>query len=248
MHVVGQILTISAIVPLAGAATANRSTSLAHATVWAIMAWAGWVLAFAAALPATGYLALVLTSCAGVAVLGARKPGVTAWNFVVAGLLIVLLLPIEQSAAVGTDLHPGTIHNVFLASLLAVTVICYLPTRLVIGAAVFGIGCGCVMRNVIAGEGIADATSVGIGSAPWLAWGGFLIRGPRSSADRTWLAFRDRFGLIWALRLREQFARAAENVGLASRIRWNGVRPPDPSAADILAALTKRFLEAPPTV
>jgi hypothetical protein len=38
------------------------------------------------------YLALCLTGCVGVAVLGARRPGVGAWDFVLLGLLAVLLL------------------------------------------------------------------------------------------------------------------------------------------------------------
>jgi len=38
--------------------------------------------------------------CAGVAVLGARRPGMTAWNFVVAGLLAVLLLPVARDWAI----------------------------------------------------------------------------------------------------------------------------------------------------
>src|SRR5262249_5208603 len=82
---------------------ANRQTSLSHAVAWGIAAWLAWVGVFLAddlgngAPTHTGrYVALCFTSAAGVAVLGARRPGVGAWNFVVAGLLAVLLLPIAE--------------------------------------------------------------------------------------------------------------------------------------------------------
>ena len=54
--------------------------------MWAGGAWAAWVATTWAPGPLATYLALCLSACAGVAVLGARRPGVTAWNFVVAGL------------------------------------------------------------------------------------------------------------------------------------------------------------------
>ena len=64
---------------------ANRRTTLRHALCWTVAAWAAWaatVAADAAAVPANPdslrYVALSLTGCAGVAVLGARRPGVGA--------------------------------------------------------------------------------------------------------------------------------------------------------------------------
>jgi len=69
-------------------------------------------------------------------------------------------------------------------------------------------------------------------------------------ADRLWRDFRDGFGLIWGLRLREQFNRAAANAGLAVELTWTGIRPAGESekaqaagreASLILRALLKRF-------
>src|SRR5437868_1505128 len=88
------ILHLSGAAPLWAAARANRGTSLAYAVGWAWLAWMAWGLALFAGGPAAGHLALGLTGCAGVAVLGARRPGAGAWNFVVVGLLAVVLLPL----------------------------------------------------------------------------------------------------------------------------------------------------------
>ncbi|MCS7047081.1 MAG: hypothetical protein NZO58_12055, partial [Gemmataceae bacterium] len=85
-------------------------------------------------------------------------------------------------------------------------------------------------------------------SAPWLAW----FRGDSSStgdaADRTWLSLRDRWGLVWAQRVREQFNRAAVHAQWPVRLRWRGLlweQPPTPSLLvavdETLRALSSRF-------
>jgi hypothetical protein len=65
------------------------------------------------------------------------------------------------------------------------------------------------------------------------------------------LGFRDRFGLVWAQRAREQFNRAAFHAGWSIVLRWGGLRlrtgamPPDSSKQEeiiaTLRALLKRF-------
>src|SRR5438105_4854426 len=86
--------------PLAVAGRASRRSTLRQAVSWAASAWALWLLVLVAAAlghqagDAGRYLALCVTGCASVAVLGARRPGVGAWNFVVCGLLLVLVLPV----------------------------------------------------------------------------------------------------------------------------------------------------------
>src|SRR5437764_12294899 len=95
-------IVLTAVFPLVGAWRANRHTTLLQAVFWAGGAWAAWLLTLVAlargdeeAIPGR-HLALALTGCAGVAVLGARRPGVRAWNFVVCGLLVIQLMPIVQ--------------------------------------------------------------------------------------------------------------------------------------------------------
>ncbi len=92
------LLLLTGFYPLWRAWRANRRTTLRHAIGWSAAAWTAWVGA-AGLGPDTElarYLALALTGCAGVAVLGARRPIVAAWNFVVASLLVVLLWPVVE--------------------------------------------------------------------------------------------------------------------------------------------------------
>jgi hypothetical protein len=254
MSLTGWLLFAAAAAPLAAAARANRSTSLFHAVAWAGLAWAAWGAAFGSAVPGWRAVALALTGCAGVAVLGARRPGAAAWNFVVLGLLVVLLLPLAEAAALGSPVQPGTFRTAFLTVLLGVTVVNYLPTRLAAGAVLLGVGCG---WELYPWSGAAVAV-VGVSIpawciwlAPWAAWAGVCVRRGRGTAfDRLWGGFRDRFGLVWGQRLREQFNRAAANAGLGVELGWWQLRPtraamPDTGPGspdyDTLAALMKRF-------
>src|SRR5881392_2851339 len=128
MALFGWLVYASAAVPLAAALRANRSTALFHAVVWAWLAWAGWGLALGWDAKPWGYLALGLTGCAGVAVLGARRPGAAAWNFVVVGLLAVLLLPLAEGALTGIPVQLGAVRTAFLIVLLGTVIVNYAPT------------------------------------------------------------------------------------------------------------------------
>src|SRR5438067_382013 len=132
--------------PLCRALRASRQTTLRQAVLWGACAWAAWLAVPAAAAlgrVAEGefgrHLALCLTGCAGVAVLGARRPGVGAWNWVVCGLLAVLLLPAAEG--LGRP-RPEPAHLIFLGATLAVGLVNYLPTRLGPAALLLAAGCG----------------------------------------------------------------------------------------------------------
>src|SRR5262249_48225547 len=98
MYFPAGLLVLRTLYPLNRAWGASRGTSLTHALAWASGAWLAWLyLAIGPAIwgervrvvePAR-YVALCLTACAGVAVLGARRPALWAWNFVVLGLLVI---------------------------------------------------------------------------------------------------------------------------------------------------------------
>jgi hypothetical protein len=250
MPLVGRIVLIAAIVPLAAAVRANRATSLIHATVWTVAAWAAWVSAAVNARETYGYVALALTGCAGIAVFGARWPGAAAWNFVVAGLLVVVLFPLGEAFAHGAPAHLSNVRAGFLIALLGATVINYLPTRMPIAAVLLGVGCGWELARLLNGWPAGDSSALLIGAAPWVGWleqrfNPWLSRsgqGP-SRCDQLWLSFRDRYGLIWSERLREQFNRAAANARLASELRWRGMRNADAAEYELLMALTRRFFD-----
>src|SRR5437870_9454576 len=108
------ILIASGLIPLGRAIWANRRTTLIHALIWGVAAWAAWLWTATSASRNVGFLAINLTVCAGVAVLGARRPGVGPWNVVVAGLLAVLSIPLAQDYLTGNSWLNGALWPVFI--------------------------------------------------------------------------------------------------------------------------------------
>jgi hypothetical protein len=257
------LILLTGAFPLALAWRASRRSTLRHALAWAWAAWLAWVTALSLSdlrpgnhAGAARYIALCLTGCAGVAVLGARRPGVTAWNFVILAQLAVLLLPLAEGWG---DLHLEPLPLVFLSATLAVGFLNYLPTRLAAAIVSSAIGCGveiALLRSagddVSALERAALFSRCLLAASPWFAW--LQVRTtalPLSVFDHLWLGFRDRYGLVWAQRVREQFNRAATHAGWPVVLRWRGLRLVDPTAqvdermrddmVTALRALLKRF-------
>jgi hypothetical protein len=219
--------------PLWTAWQGNRRTSLFQAMTWTAAAWVAWGAMMIVVLEAGGvpdertasYLALCLTVCAAVAVLGARRPGVGAWNFVLLGLLAVMLLPIAESLVTGRVGY-DTPRLIFLTATLAVGVLNYLPTQLAPAALLCGLAGG-VEVLALADLAEPDATFSWwlLALAPWVALACWRLRGrPASEFDLVWLDFRDRFGFFWAQRTREQFNRSAAHAGWPVILRWHGLR------------------------
>jgi hypothetical protein len=266
MQSVCLLIWLTSVFPLWIAVQANRQTSLFQAVWWAVAGWAGWGLALANAASwpahaatASCYLALSLTGCAAIAVLGARRPGVNAWNFVVVALLAVNLLPVAESFLTGGALRLPLLRLVCLAGTLAIGVLNYLPTRFAPAALALLLGCALELATLLIATGTGQQHRLGleagwlaIAFTPWIAYassrGGHAVC---SEFDRIWLGFRNRFGLVWSQRLREQFNRSAAHSGWPVVLRWQGLRllpgspPPEgETQAQILAtlrALLKRF-------
>lgn len=212
----------------------NRSTSLVYATGWAATAWItwGWVL-LDRDIEQTGlepfrYLALCVTAAAGVAVLGARRPQLVAWNFVVFGLLGVMVLPLVVSLLIGTHRVDG-MGIFFLSATLAVGLLNYLPTRAAPAVLLAALAVVGEMTSLFAPDSLPDPNLVSlfnllILAVPWGVWACWRKeRLNRSEFDRVWLDFRDRLGLFWAQRVREQFNRAAANAGWPVHLMWRGL-------------------------
>ena len=260
------LIWLTAIYPLGRAYQANRQTSLLHSIHWAIAAWAAWGFAIASAanwplLSATAscHLALSMTGCAAVAVLGARRPGGAAWNFVVVALLAVDVLPVAESQLTGGILQLNNYRLACLVGPLAVGVLNYLPTSLAPAALALLLGCALQLASLV-GSDHADQTHrltleagwIALALTPWIAFTSLrATKPPASEFDRIWIDFRNRFGFVWAQRLREQFNRSAANARWPVVLRWQGIRllpgssPPEPSAQTamlgVLHALLKRF-------
>jgi hypothetical protein len=216
--------------PIGAAWAELRGSTLRHAVGWAAAAWLAWCLTPLAPEGLLPYLALCLTACAGVAVLGARRPGVGAWHFVVAGLLVVLLRPLLEGVG---ELRLNAGHVATLAVALAVGLGNYLPTRQGPAALVMGGVCAAHLM----GHPPHPAWPL---AAAWLAW--LLSRRRGRGLSEEWRAFRDRYGFAWAARQREQFNAAAANAGLAARIGWSAEGDDaDGRAVALLRSTLKRF-------
>src|SRR5262249_4097668 len=167
------LVLVSDGVPFWRAWRANQRTSLLHAVHWAMLAWAAWTAALLIPLlwPASPavlprYLAVSLTGCAVVAVLGARRPGVGAWNFVGGGLLAVLLLPLAEVLG---RLRSDWPAQVLLVCTVLVGLLNYLPTRLAPAALLITAGWAVEFLNLSTAEGEPSA----FGQS--LAWGRLLL-------------------------------------------------------------------------
>lgn len=243
-------------VPLIRAWYACRGSSLEHAVYWAVAAWTGWGLFLFAGQPESvgwepyRYVALTLTACPIVAVLGARFPYAAAWNFVVLGLLGVMLLPLVEVTLLGTRTLDG-LRLTFLGVTLGMGMLNYLPTRLFFFAIWTGAALGFEFIVLMADSldpsfPTSTARHVGIWLSPWIGW--LVVLRPRggiNGVDQLWLDFRDRYGLVWGQRVREQFNAAVRNAGHDATLTWFGLQTKETDLGpllNLLRAVLKRFM------
>ncbi len=252
--------------PFWRAVRAQRRTTLIPSILWAFAALIAWIVAVAMQVPWPNihspldqYLALGLTGCASIAVLGARRPGVGAWNFVVLGLFVVMWFLWFENRLAEDDLILYRIRTVFLASTVAIGVLNYLPTRLAPAAMLLGLGCAWeILRmskfelQAVAFAQVHYVSRLAVALVPWSAYFRICWQPlPASEFDQVWLRFRDSYGLLWSQRLREQFNQSAKHSNWPVILRWQGLRvipgesPPSyQDRQEMLAnlrALMKRF-------
>ncbi len=263
------LIFVTDIFPFWRAFQYHRQSTLLHSVFWALAALLAWMAAVGIEAMRTepasglqGYLALSLTGCASLAVLGARRPGAGAWNFVILGLLAVMLFLWLEGRLAEDDLILHRVRTVFLASTVAIGVLNYLPTRLAPAAMLLALGCAGELLMILGSESLAAAfaparylSQLMVALAPWAAYARMHWQSlPPSEFDQVWLRFRNSFGLVWAQRLREQFNQSAKHTNWPVVLRWQGLRvipgAAPPSKEDRLVmlanlrALMKRF-EAP---
>lgn len=199
------------------------------------------------------YLAGISTLAPFVALLGAKRPQNRAWQWIVAALL--LLLALQSLKAVVMDRGaPPALHLAWrwlLVVLLAAQFANYLPTRLTLAAGLAFAG-----QAFLLADQLPAATWLPEPRAPWglgLLSSGVLVaailwRGrsrpfvpPASSDDatamsRAWLAFRDAYGVLWALRIAERVNAECRQHGRPIRVRWRGFHMPQSNREDYEAA------------
>jgi hypothetical protein len=233
------LLIVAGVVPIARAILANRRSSLLDSLIVCLFAWLAWGAAFLldevlgqpafaqdGGVPPLHYSALSLTGCTAIAVLGARRPGVFAWNLVVLALFCVMMWPLFETHLLGTRTFDG-LRIVFIAGTLAVGVINFVPTRLAPAALVFFLAGAGKLIELFAPSWLPRTVPIWdllLTAIPWIAWSCLAKNAGATAFDRLWLDFRDSWGLFWAQRVREQFNHAAENAGIPVRLSWLGLR------------------------
>lgn len=256
---------------LAGAATTIaawgvwglRGTSLRPAAAWALAATAGvtllWTIdAHAGLVPArwTGiawYALAVLLVCPPIAVLGARRPGVAAWNwFVLLPLIAVLGWPALAALGLARARQDFSVEAPVVAGFALVLLMgCgnYLGTRFWLAGLLSASAALLLILPLAAGSHWPVDARTSHMAAIWClaAAAGAVVRGRHHSTatsgpDRVWHDFRHQFGLVWAQRVQEQINQRAVREGWPVRLHRQGFVPA-PGAACSTADLSSAPIE-----
>ncbi|MGH7136420.1 MAG: hypothetical protein ACREHD_11820 [Pirellulales bacterium] len=226
-----------------------RDTTLAAPCVWAAASFCA-LAAFATALFAGGqanrllaehlhYLAGITVVAPFIALLGAKRPQHTAWQWVVLSLVALLALQdlrswlIEASAP-----SPHPVWRWLLAVIIVMQLCNYLPTRYAAPACLAFAGQFCVLAAYLplmseCPEWLFSA-GVSILSLAVLLTGIVSLRRrkPADTWQATWLDFHDLFGVLWALRVCQRVNAIALEQRSALRLSWHGLSPPHGGTTD----------------
>jgi len=198
------------------------------------------------------YTAAVGTFCPLTAILGAKRPQDRGWQWVVASLWLVLLVPVAQAIASpgGTQLELFGAWRWLLWGFIAMGLLNYLPTRFALSALFVAAG-QVILLSAPTGiaQNLSPTTRIAAATALFLTACGLAslsrFRAPPSTLPQTtrWLAFRDAWGAFWALRVLQRVNQTAELSDWPVRLQWNGfvsteaAAPPATLAPPIEAAL-----------
>jgi hypothetical protein len=238
-----------------------RGTALRPALVWAGLAIVLAVIAqleslnesLEAGRPGAGritYVAILALLAALVSVLNARSPGGRVWAGLMVLLVVVFLIPwLEEQTRLRraqglTQLHLDAPWTIFYGLLVVVGLTNYVPTRFGLAAACLGLvfvleylGLTRVdwpaERRAALWSWVAWTFALSVWVAHWSA-----ARAPaaRQRCERLWFWFRDHWGVVWALRVRERFNRSADLARWPVRLSWFGLEPADPLATGAVPA------------
>jgi hypothetical protein len=185
---------------------------------------AGWVQ------PAR-LLAISLSLCPMIAVMGAKRPQHGPWNFVVLSLFAIVALPAAEAFFLkpGQRVVVGDARSWFLWILVLLGPINYVPTRFWLAALLVAAGqiialsphLALIQRAIVAQGELVGLVFCAAGLlAAWTASGS--AKRVASPGDRLWLDFRDCFGLFWGLRVQERVNAAALSSGWGWELAWQG--------------------------
>ncbi len=245
-----------------------RGTALRGAVLWAGVA-VGLGLMAAGEPAVTGkptagyatYLATLAMLAALLSVLNARRPGGGAWAILMGLLVLVFLIPWLEGPGLArrvpalTRLRLDPPWTIFYWLLVLAGVTNYLPTRYGLAAAWLALGFLLEYVGLARPDWPPARRTLIWAIVPWTFFlavcvAGALARRERtagSTLDAAWLWFRDHWGVVWALRVRDRFNQSAEAQGWPIRLGWYGVVPESaevPEAAEAtFKSLLRRFVE-----
>lgn len=198
-------------------------------------------------LPSARFIAAAATLCPAIALLGAKRPQSRAWQFIVLTLLGILAQP-AINALLFRYGDPVSLHAArrwFMAALLLMGVVNYLPTRFALSAGLVGASQVLLLWGFLpftepSADSLHDSQRVCLALTlcaaaclpPLFGWP--RPRAGTTAWDRLWIDFRNAYGIVWALRVEERV-----NTPLAAtssvRLGWNGFESATPEIASAQA-------------
>jgi hypothetical protein len=234
-----------------------HATTLRAPLIWAVAACVvvaaiDWMMSRGWAGASWQYFAATSTFCPSMALLGAKRPQDQGWQFIVASLWLVLALPLVQRwvFSPGSQLELHAAWQWFLVVLLLIQITNHLPTRYAPAMLLVGLSQAVALGshlpwNVFDREWQHPLLISLVLLALAVIWIEVTRRSVRSSRgwDRVWRDFRDRFGCVWALRVRERINHAAQQAHVETRLNWEGFNAEIPFAqAESLETTTRMLL------
>lgn len=247
------------------AAVSTRGSTAVPATVWAIAACLS--LALDTALRASGAVSqpsaaaslrmvtVALSLCPAMSLLGAKRPQHGVWQFIVAALAAILLLPALATALVRPDSVPDAhlLGRGFVVILSLVGWMNFVATRHGPAATLITLGQLVVVRGFLplvdseqafpptASTAAPMAAAIDCLGGCLAAVGGLLAmlsstrRRPSlapagtfaAAVEPAFLGFRETLGAAWTLRVAERFDAIAASRGWPCRLHFDGIHPAD---------------------
>ena len=258
--------------PLVRAWRAARGTALRASVIWAGIAvglgivsrMEAMVEPFASGQPIAGHLSYLTTMAAIamlISVLGARRPGGSAWAILMSLLLLVFLIPWLEGPGLGRRLigldrlwleQPW---RIFYGLLVVTGITNYLPTRYRLAALTLGLGFFAEYRGLTSASRDPRTLATLWSTFPFLLASALFVAdlaapvasNPPSLLEATWFWFRDHWGVVWALRVIERFNASARAQGWPIQLTWHGLAPvagahADPGVPEAAEATLKSLL------
>ncbi len=262
----GIILACCASGLLLGAFKRIRSTTLLAPWCWLITTI--WSIALAHTLEpssdsprdqhwieALQFSAHAFVFCPFMSLLGARRPQNKMWEFIVFSLWLVLILPALETVLLSPGRQADTqgIRAWFMLILIFVSALNVILSRFWISGILVGLAQYLLVNPNLPewahlNERFAgQAMEAGLAMAILAFLVAFLIPKPNRKSlrdeDRVWLDYRDMFGGMWALRIKERINTSATMYDWDLRLTWRGFVTADGSQLpDQLPAKIEKIL------